>query len=105
MRYEEEIMAETFSHDPRGMRPMPLKSSWHLHERFIAPPRKPVYRIYLDDSNGVTLCFVDSKDDLLPAINEMKAAGHEPVVRPYLITDETLETEAQERRKKRQYGM
>lgn len=91
--------------DPRGRKPRKLTSSWGMHERFPAPPRKPEYWFFLDEfTGGPTLTKVSRLEDITPAIEALREQGYNPVVRPHVINDETLEAEAQERRTTRQLG-
>ena len=91
--------------DPRGKKPLPLRTAWHMHERDVAPPRKPVHMFFLDDrETGETLTKVTTVEALPDAIAALVAEGLNPVVRSHIINDKTLELEGQERRLSRQLG-
>ena len=87
---------------PGGRKPLPLKSSWHLNERFPLPDRKPVYWFYIDDLQGRSLCRCKDIETAYEYLESM--LPERGVIRPVCIDEALLEEERQARKKKSQYG-
>ena len=89
--------------EPGGRKPKPLKSSWHLNERFPAPPRPDVVRYYIDTRGGDTITYADSIELAMECI----ASLGDPtlVLRPYVVTEDSLRADEEYSRQQRHLGL
>jgi hypothetical protein len=91
--------------DRGGRKPLPLKSSWMMHDRPIPPPRKTKVVFFLDDLvTGHSLCQAATMDQARAAQRELKAAGYRTLIREYRESEATLQAEESLRRHERQLG-
>ncbi len=92
--------------DIRGAKPFPLRTNWGMGERRDPPPpRTEKWVFYIDTEDGVTIGKARSIEHgyrTLEAIR--KESGRRLVLRPYLVCEETLQTEERIRKERRQYA-
>lgn len=107
-QYDDEISNLTIKEriDIRGAKPMPMRTSWGMGERRDPPPPRPEkWVFYIDTEDGMTVGKAKSIEEgyrTLEAIR--KESGRRLVLRPYLVCEETLQTEERIRKERRQYA-
>jgi hypothetical protein len=88
---------------PGGAKPRPLTSSWAMNERFPAPPRATKYVFFLDHGD-VTVAQANSLEDAYACCVDLQKHGIRASIRPYAITEETLQEDTSFRKYKAQQG-
>lgn len=85
-----------------GLKPQPLKSSWHMRDRVPAPDREQQIRYYIDHRGGDTITYADTIWQAMECIAEI--GDPTLVLRPYVITEESLRADEEYSRQERQQG-
>jgi hypothetical protein len=88
---------------PGGAKPRPLTSSWCLHDRTPPPSRPSRWVFYIDDAR-TTLAQAATLEDAYRCLLDL-GNGPDLTIRPYLITEESLQTEERHRRYKSQHSL
>lgn len=91
---------------PGGRKPAPLKSSWHLHDRFPPPQKKPEFWFAIDDLiTTETLCLTKDLETAWMACEKvLHETGRRAVIRPFVIDEESLQQDTEFRKWKAQMG-
>ena len=95
---------ENDPYDRTGKSPLPLRSSWNMHERAPLPPRPEKLIYYLDDMSGNSISQYNTLPDAERARKEFHRCGHKVVIRPFVISEESLQDDTSYRKWKSQHG-
>jgi hypothetical protein len=95
---------ENDPYDRTGKRPLPLRSSWNMHERAPLPPRPEKIVYYLDDMSGNSISQYNTLPDAERARKEFRRCGHKVIIRPFVISEESLQDDTSYRKWKSQHG-
>lgn len=87
---------------PGGKKPKPLKSAWNMNERYPQPPRPEKIRYYVDHRGGDTITYADTVELAMEAIKDL--GDPTLVLRPYIMSEETLTADEEYQRQQRQLG-
>lgn len=91
-------------YDRTGKRPMPLRTSWNMHERTPTADRVPVVQWFVDDSEGVTVGRCSSESQAYAMVSDLMKSGSRCIVRPFVLCEETLSADRRTRKDRAQYG-
>jgi len=89
---------------PGGAKPRPLKSSWAMHDRTPPPPRKEKYIFYVDNGD-VTVSSADCLEAAYACCVDLAKHGIKASIRPYKITEESLQEDERFKRWKSQHSL
>ena len=85
-----------------GQKPQPMKTSWHMRERVPPPDRKPVTIFFIDRRGGDTIATAKTIEQAMECIREI--GDPTLVLRPYVVTEESLRADEEYSRQERQLG-
>ena len=85
-----------------GKKPQPVKTSWHMREREPPPPRPTKTVFFIDERGGDTVATADTIWQAMECIREI--GDPTLVLRPYVVTEESLRADEEYSRQERQLG-
>jgi len=88
---------------PGGAKPKPLKSSWHLHDR-VPPPARKERHIFFIDRGNITVARAETLEQAYACILDL-GNGRDLSIRPYTITEESLQEDERFKRWKSQHSL